>query len=429
MAYENSSTAPILLYLNGGPGCSSMQGLLVEMGPFRILDYGKKVVENKYAWNRFANVLYLDAPAGVGYSINLHKNYTFTDSQVSSDNHEALKAFFNLFPEFKGNDFYIGGESYAGYYIPMLADRLLNDSINFSNFKGYLVGNGCLNDKMLFNSGIEYNYNHGFIDQRFYESSVKKCCNGKSSEGCNWYQFSSTPQNPCFNISLSLNEANYYTGVDPYFLYFSCYLDQPDGINHFNRMPTLGGRNSVQTMKKHLMKRFGKSFSRDDSNNDKPACSHYDDMVYWLNRNDVRNAIHVPIRVQEYATCSRDVEAGYITEIDDVTPYVQRAIKSGIKILFFNGDVDSVCNVVHNLQFVSNLNQTLLQPAIPWNFDLNLPSTAGLYTAYEGVDFLTVLGGGHFPASSAQKPRQALQMFYNFINGSDYSLPIPKTSN
>uniref|UniRef100_A0A914Y4D9 Carboxypeptidase n=1 Tax=Panagrolaimus superbus TaxID=310955 RepID=A0A914Y4D9_9BILA len=114
MAYENASTAPTLLYLNGGPGCSSMQGLLVEMGPFRILNYGAKVVENKYAWNRYANVLYLDAPAGVGYSLNLHKNYTFTDSQVASDNHDALKAFFTLFPELKRNAFFIGGESYAG---------------------------------------------------------------------------------------------------------------------------------------------------------------------------------------------------------------------------------------------------------------------------------------------------------------------------
>uniref|UniRef100_A0AC34RAR5 Serine carboxypeptidase n=1 Tax=Panagrolaimus sp. JU765 TaxID=591449 RepID=A0AC34RAR5_9BILA len=52
MAYENASTAPTFLYLNGGPGCSSLQGLLVEMGPFRVFDYGAKVVENPYAWNK-----------------------------------------------------------------------------------------------------------------------------------------------------------------------------------------------------------------------------------------------------------------------------------------------------------------------------------------------------------------------------------------
>uniref|UniRef100_A0AC34GH56 Uncharacterized protein n=1 Tax=Panagrolaimus sp. ES5 TaxID=591445 RepID=A0AC34GH56_9BILA len=184
----------------------------------------------------------------------------------------------------------------------MLADRLIKDNF-FTNFKGYLVGNGCLNDQLLFNSGIEYNYNHGFIDQRQYEQAVAQCCNGKSSEGCNWYQFTTTsPQNPCFNISLALNEANYYTGVDPYFLYFSCYLDQPDGINHFNRRPSLGA-SSVQIMRKHLMKQFGNTKAAKDTENDKPACSHYDDMVYWLNRMDVRNAIHVPARIQEYATC------------------------------------------------------------------------------------------------------------------------------
>ena len=244
----------------------------------------------------------MDAPAGVGYSLNLNQNFTFTDSQVAADNHAALAAFFTLFPELKSNDFFIGGESYAGYYIPMLADRLINDSSTFPNFKGYLVGNGCLNDRMLFNSGIQYNYNHAFIDERFYESSVQQCCGGRSSEGCDWYKFAATPENPCYNISLQLNEANFYAGVDPYFLYFSCYLDQPDGKTRFNRRPSLGG-NSASAMRRHLMKRFGNAKAGEAADADKPACSHYDDMVYWLNRNDVRNAIHVPARIQEYKTC------------------------------------------------------------------------------------------------------------------------------
>ncbi|KAE9550491.1 hypothetical protein FO519_006293 [Halicephalobus sp. NKZ332] len=455
MAYENPSNAPVFLYLNGGPGCSSLQGLLLEMGPFRVYDYGARVVENPYAWNRFANILFIDSPAGVGFSINSKGNFSFTDSQVAADNHAGLKYFFNnYFPELKNNDFYIGGESYAGYYIPMLAKLLLQDS-DFSTFKGYMVGNGCLNDRLLVNSAVGYNYNHAFIDERFYRSTVEKCCDGKSGDSCDWYKLVNLdPSQQCANESSSLYMANYYTGLDPYFLYYSCYLDQPDGTNPLSNMIGENQRSplekniednqeslledsipknqksslrktSIDNMIAHLKRRFNRLDSTDPP---LPACSHYDDIVYWLNNDSVKKAIHVPVFIQKYATCSRDVEENYITEIDDVTPYVMYAVNSGKfkRLLFFNGDVDSVCNVVHNIQFVSNLNLTLLQPATPWNFDKDLPSTAGLYTAYQGVDFLTVRGGGHFPASSSQKPREALQMFFNFISGnSNYSTPIP----
>uniref|UniRef100_A0AC34QV95 Serine carboxypeptidase n=1 Tax=Panagrolaimus sp. JU765 TaxID=591449 RepID=A0AC34QV95_9BILA len=145
--------------------------------------------------------------------------------------------------------------------------------------------------------------------------------------------------------------ANYYTGLDPYFLYFSCYLDQPDGTNplsNTNKIPKYS-KNSIDFQIKHLKRRFGK-FDNNQTN-PLPACSHYDDMVTWLNRRDVKSAIHVPLMVQNYATCSTDVEAHYVTEIDDVSPFVLDAIQSNrLKIVFFNGDVDSVCNVVHNSQ-------------------------------------------------------------------------------
>lgn len=377
-AYENASTAPVFLYLNGGPGCSSLQGLLLEMGPFRVYDYGARVVENPYAWNKFANILFIDAPAGVGLSINAKQNYSFTDSQVAADNHAALKYFFNnYFPEFKNNDFYIGGESYGGYYIPMLAQLLLQDP-DFGHFKGYMVGNGCLNDRMLVNSAVGYNYNHAFIDERYYRAAIQKCCDGQSGDSCDWYKYVNLdPSEKCSNESNFLYMANYYTGLDPYFLYYSCYLDQPNGTNPLSNMiqrnersamgnsiedepSPLGytfeelresstGKTSIDNMITHLKRRFGRM---DSNQTTLPACAHYDDMVYWLNRNDVRQAIHVPVFIQKYATCSRQVEEGYITEIDDVTPYVTYAINSGKlkRVLFFNGDIDSVCNVVHNIQ-------------------------------------------------------------------------------
>ena len=62
------TTDPLVLWLNGGPGCSSMEGMLYENGPFQILEDGKTVQLNNYSWNKLANMLYLESPAGVGFS-------------------------------------------------------------------------------------------------------------------------------------------------------------------------------------------------------------------------------------------------------------------------------------------------------------------------------------------------------------------------
>ena len=103
---------PIGLWLNGGPGCSSMDGLLYEHGPLLVNHNGTELVRNPYSWSTVANVLYLEAPAGVGFSYPPPTG-SFGANQTAVDNTEALLAWFADFPEYKGNDFYISGESCA----------------------------------------------------------------------------------------------------------------------------------------------------------------------------------------------------------------------------------------------------------------------------------------------------------------------------
>lgn len=68
-------TDPLILWLSGGPGCSSMLALFVENGPYRIVEHGGgAAVEdssrllrlNPHSWNSNATVIYLDQPAGTG---------------------------------------------------------------------------------------------------------------------------------------------------------------------------------------------------------------------------------------------------------------------------------------------------------------------------------------------------------------------------
>ncbi|KAJ6221850.1 hypothetical protein RDWZM_000395 [Blomia tropicalis] len=82
---------------------------------------------NPYAWNMKTNVLYLESPPGVGYSYNTENDYEANDDKTAQLNFEALKSFYQKFPQYNNNSFYITGESYAGIYIPTLAKLLIDN--------------------------------------------------------------------------------------------------------------------------------------------------------------------------------------------------------------------------------------------------------------------------------------------------------------
>ena len=92
-----------VIWINGGPGCSSMDGALMEIGPYRLKD-DAHLVYNEGSWDEFANVLFVDNPVGTGFS------YVDTDSYVQELSDMAdqmvvfLEKFFSLFPEYAQND-------------------------------------------------------------------------------------------------------------------------------------------------------------------------------------------------------------------------------------------------------------------------------------------------------------------------------------
>jgi serine carboxypeptidase-like clade 1 len=153
---SNPSTDPVVLWLNGGPGSSSLIGLLTENGQIVTNDDSltqkvngiPQVFTNPYSWTASANVLYLESPKGVGFSYcegaTRSSDCVNTDDSTAQDAYEFLVNFFNGFPEYKANKFYITGESYAGVYIPMLMDQISSDSLGGKiNLIGAAIGNGC----------------------------------------------------------------------------------------------------------------------------------------------------------------------------------------------------------------------------------------------------------------------------------------------
>ncbi|PIN20450.1 Carboxypeptidase D [Handroanthus impetiginosus] len=144
---EDSSKKPLVLWLNGGPGCSSIgNGAFAELGPFRVYPDGKTLWYNKYSWNNVANVLFLESPAGVGFSYsNTSSDYITGDKKTAADSYTFLVNWLERFSEYKNRDFYITGESYAGHYVPQLAYLILHNNKmakrTFINLKGIAIGN------------------------------------------------------------------------------------------------------------------------------------------------------------------------------------------------------------------------------------------------------------------------------------------------
>jgi len=136
------SEDPLLIWLNGGPGCSSEIAIFVENGPFRINAEENTLKINPYSWNNIANVLYVDNPLGAGYSTG---NYAYKNQEeISSDFYIFLQEFLGAFPQYKGRDFYLAGEGYAGHYIPAIAVKIQKKGGINLNFKGVAIGNGLV---------------------------------------------------------------------------------------------------------------------------------------------------------------------------------------------------------------------------------------------------------------------------------------------
>jgi len=108
------------------------------------------LIKNNFSWLNLTNLLFIDSPAGVGYSINNDPDYIYNDRNTATDNIDALTYFFKeKFPEYLANKFYITGESYAGKYIPDLALQVKNyNAVNVNkriNLQGILLGNPAIN--------------------------------------------------------------------------------------------------------------------------------------------------------------------------------------------------------------------------------------------------------------------------------------------
>lgn len=134
----------ITIWLNGGPGCSSLDGLLQENGPFLWQSGTYRPIRNPYSWTNLTNVVYVDQPAGTGFSPG--PPTVNNEIDVANQFNDFWKNFMDTF-ELQGRKVYITGESYAGMYVPYIAASMLDkNDTKYFNVKGIQINDPSINE-------------------------------------------------------------------------------------------------------------------------------------------------------------------------------------------------------------------------------------------------------------------------------------------
>lgn len=241
----------MIIWLTGGPGCSSTLALLTENGPCSVNPDGETTTINPYSWTETAHVLWLDQPAGVGYSYGSETDAN--EKMVSEDAYYFLQGFFKKYPEYSKSPFYVVGESYAGHYVPAISHRIyrgnqkLRDGDVKINFAGLAIGNGLTNPEEQYKWYPEMGHNNSHHLQIFSDSEyetmmevVPRCtsliqtCNSGDGAVSNF-----ACQTAFLVCNTGLTSPYQATGLNPYDIRKEC--DKPplcydfDHINKFLR--------------------------------------------------------------------------------------------------------------------------------------------------------------------------------------------------
>ena len=222
-ARNNPSTAPVAIWLNGGPGCSSMIGLFQENGPCHFVGGSSTPSLNPYSWNNYANMLYIDQPIGTGFSYGT--NDVTSTVTAAPEVWNLMQAFFASFPQYKSREFGIFTESYGGHYGPQFASyfQSQNTKIAQGTLKGDAINlvalginNGWIDPAIQFKAYLDFSLNNTYkqlITKSQYNSYLSDY-NGKCLPQLKKCTGTTGTNSACLNADNVCNDAIYYPITD-----------------------------------------------------------------------------------------------------------------------------------------------------------------------------------------------------------------------
>ena len=450
---ENQSDNTVV-WFNGGPGCSSMDGFLMENGPFEIQS-DNTLTLRPYSWSKLANVLFIESPVGVGFSYSDSGNYACSDDRTASENLEAVEKFFELFPEHNGahKKLFITGESYAGIYVPTLAESILkataDGTYRGAPLAGIAVGNGCSGTEIGIcgngPQGTFYEWSY-LIQTPFVSNSLKK----KVNLACDWSaaekNIPGALSSQCVNL---LNEAStQIQNVDLYNVYgdcvnaASCSASTSDKVgNSLNYASAArGGEKTgrgkvpdrpVYTAKDKHTGAEHRMLSARIIPNGPDACIDSKLASAFLNQPDVQAAIHVDIAKSGqtcWSICGTAPGWSYNSTRTNLPVNTYPYLVSKIRVLIYNGDWDACVPYTDGEGWTSNMNFPIKNDWHSWQYTSangNTNQVAGYATEYDvsalgsgSFEFITVKGGRHEVPETA--PAQAFEMLQRLIAGKPF---------
>ncbi|KAL5612799.1 hypothetical protein BROUX41_004117 [Berkeleyomyces rouxiae] len=368
---------PVVLWLNGGPGCSSLTGLFLELGPASV-NKTLHLTNNPYSWNNNASVIFLDQPVNVGFSYS--NQPVSTTTAASKDVYALMSLFFHKFPEYATQDFHIAGESYAGHYIPAMASEILEHPNRNINLKSVLIGNGLTDGYTQYAYYRPMACGDGGYPRVLSESECEAM--DKALPRCqslinSCYESGSTWS--CVPASIYCNNAM----IGPY---------QRTGQNVYDiRGPC-----------------------EDDSNLCYSGLGYISD---YLNQEHVQKALGV--EVNGYESCNFDINRNFLFAGDWFTPFhhLVPSILEEIPVLIYAGDADYICNWLGNQAWTNELewpghkafSSAKLQ-------SLNLGSEKyGRVKSSGNLTFMQIFGAGHMVPMD--QPENSLDFYNRWLAG------------
>ncbi|XP_021839164.2 serine carboxypeptidase-like 13 [Spinacia oleracea] len=398
---NNPKDDPILLWLTGGPLCSAMSAILYEIGPIQLEEVDSittlpKLVLRQYSWTKTANILFVDFPAGAGFSYSTtHRANYSGDYKASRNINEFLRKWLINHPQFISNPLYLGGDSYTGFTLPLYFVNMLSDNERglqpLLNLKGYILGNPATDRSIDSNYQVPLAHGMGLISDEFYES-LQRTCSGQ-------YQLVNAKNKECWNkikafewglhgiqVTMTLED---FCDIDSLRVY---------GIPSTKRRMVAESVNSL-----YHLKNIGAYSCRKEG---------YLIARHWMNERSVQDALHVRKgTIGEWIRCNYAFHYSY--EVSSSVPYHVKLSAEGFRSLIYSGDHDMIVPFLGTQAWIRSLNYSIVDDWRKWLVDGQI---AGFTRTYANkMTFATIKGAGH--TAPEYKPKQCASMFMRWIRG------------
>ncbi|KAI5122141.1 hypothetical protein M0805_000788 [Coniferiporia weirii] len=393
---RNPDEDDVMMWINGGPGCSSSLGLLMELGPCSIdmsNSSSNGTVWNPHGWNNEANIFFLDQPVGVGFSYADYGQVVETTEEAAKNVHAFISIFFETFSQFKGRRLHLSGESYGGRYLPVFASEIVDQNVLAAsegrptlNLTSVLIGNGITDISTLYPGRFEVECGTASLDVPF--QSIATCVRMKQALP----RCVKAMKESCVD---TFDTINCNAAVD--------FCDSQLSTGYW-----ASGRNVYDISKMCV----GDSL-----------CYHENTAIeQYLNNASLRMLLGVSAP-QNFTSCASGVGAGFRAHMDKYAAptqeYVGALLGRGVSVLIYAGTYDWQCNWVANKLWVERL-EWAGQDAFnteewrTWGLD---DGDAGITKTAGPLTFATIWGAGHMVPHD--KPAEAMAMVSRWLAGKE----------